>query len=281
MRHQPDHNWTELQRDRETGIESLRAHFRGHAYDPHFHDCYLIGYTEQGVQQFRCRRQVQRATPGHAFLLEPGEIHDGEAPQEEGFTYRTLYLPDNWVHDQLRGLFEESPDAFELHIASTLSKDRRLIGGIAAAFMAIHQQEPKIIRDACLDQMLDQTTQHLSWRQRLDDNIRLPALARQARAYLHDHIQEDIGLKDVAQSLGVDRYRLTRAFKAAFGLAPHAYLIQLRLVRARRLLAMGRKPVDVAIELGFADQSHLGRWFRRCYKLTPADYRRQCTGLPD
>ncbi|MCP6275069.1 helix-turn-helix domain-containing protein, partial [Klebsiella pneumoniae] len=76
-------------------------------------------------------------------------------------------------------------------------------------------------------------------------------------------------------------FRLTRAFKAAFGLAPHAYLVQLRLSRARRLLADGLSPAETAAALGFADQSHLGRWFRRAYGLTPAAYRARCSNLPD
>ena len=67
---------------------------------------------------------------------------------------------------------------------------------------------------------------------------------------------------------------------AAFGLAPHAYLVQLRLAKARRLLAAGQPPALVAMSLGFADQSHMGRWFRRAYAMTPAYYRRR-TKLPD
>ncbi len=67
----------------------------------------------------------------------------------------------------------------------------------------------------------------------------------------------------------------------AFGLAPHAYLVQLRLARARRLLADGLSPAETAAALGFADQSHLGRWFRRAYGLTPAAYRARCSNLPD
>jgi AraC-like DNA-binding protein len=102
-----------------------------------------------------------------------------------------------------------------------------------------------------------------------------------ARDYLHAHVYEDIGLDDLAQACGVDRFRLTRAFKAAFGLAPHAYLIQLRLAKARQLLARGESPAQVASALGFADQSHMGRWFRRAYQLTPADYRKRCSNLPD
>ena len=40
-----NNDWIELNRDAETGIETIRAHFEGHAYDPHFHDSYLIGFT--------------------------------------------------------------------------------------------------------------------------------------------------------------------------------------------------------------------------------------------
>jgi len=94
-------------------------------------------------------------------------------------------------------------------------------------------------------------------------------------------MDQDLGLDDLARATGVDRFRLSRAFKAAFGLAPHAYLVQLRLAKARRLLAAGQPPALVAMSLGFADQSHMGRWFRRAYGLTPAHYRRRCSNLPD
>lgn len=106
-------------------------------------------------------------------------------------------------------------------------------------------------------------------------------MALRARDFLHAHHHEDIGLEELARAAGVDRFRLTRAFKAAFGLAPHAYLVQLRLSRARRLLADGLSPAETAAALGFADQSHLGRWFRRAYGLTPAAYRARCSNLPD
>ncbi len=55
-------NWVDLRRDAVSGIEALRAHFTGHAYDPHWHDSYLIGVTEQGVQQFHSRRKASEPT---------------------------------------------------------------------------------------------------------------------------------------------------------------------------------------------------------------------------
>ena len=90
------HNWIDLAQDADTGIETLRAHFEGHAYDPHWHDSYLIGVTEQGVQQFNCRRARHNSVPGQVFLVEPGELHDGDAPTADGFTYERAAITE-WL----------------------------------------------------------------------------------------------------------------------------------------------------------------------------------------
>ena len=276
-----DRNWIELKQDPTSGIETVRAHFEGHAYDPHWHDSYLVGITEQGLQQFNCRRQQHNSTPGKVFLLEPGDIHDGTAPQAGGFTYRTLYLDPNWLDRELRAQFEDTPDNTQLSFAATLAEDPRLAIATASAFEAMHHDELRIVRQTALDHLLANLTSHLRWRTLLNPDPRLPLVAQRARDYLHSHLHQDIGLDDLAQVTGVDRFRLSRAFKAAFGMAPHAYLIQLRLTRARLLLARGELPVNVAATLGFADQSHLGRWFQRAYRMTPADYRRRCSIVPD
>lgn len=274
-------NWIDFKQDADTGIESVRAHFVGHAYDPHWHDSFLVGVTEQGVQQFNCRRVRHRSTPGQVFLLEPGDIHDGLAPTEEGFTYSTLYLEPAWLDQQLRALYEHAPGDSLPSFADTLYHDERLARATALAFRAVHDQDLRIVRQTAMDDLLACLTRHLHWRRRINPDPRLPLTAQRARDFLHANLERDIGLEDLAQACGIDRFRLTRAFKAAFGIAPHAYLIQLRLARARRLLAQGQTPAEVAVALGFADQSHLGRWFRRAYQLTPADYRRRCSNLPD
>ncbi len=57
---------------------------------------------------------------------------------------------------------------------------------------------------------------------------------------------------------------------------PHTYQLQLRMARARRLLQRGMEPGDVAAQLGFTDQSHLTRHFKRLFRLTPGQYARAC-----
>lgn len=274
-------SWVDLKQDADTGIEVIRAHFEGHAYDPHWHDSYLIGFTEQGVQQFHCRRALFSSVPGQTFFLEPGDIHDGHAPAPGGFTYSTLYLEPAWLERALPALFEQAPADCLPGVPRTQPDDPGLLPCIANALQALSDGEPRMVRDAALDALLERISRSLHWRQRLPGNPQIPRVALRAREYLHAHFQQNIGLDELARACGVDRFRLSRAFKAAFGIAPHGYLIQLRLVRARRLLALGTAPADVAIDLGFADQSHLGRWFRRANGLTPGAYRNRCTKLQD
>ncbi|MCP1510838.1 AraC family transcriptional regulator [Pseudomonas rhodesiae] len=275
------HNWIDLSQDTDTGIETLRAHFEGHAYDPHWHDSYLIGVTEQGVQQFNCRRTRHDSVPGQVFLVEPGELHDGDAPTADGFTYHMLYLDPHWLTREVSTVFEEAPVDSQLSFVSTLADDPRLAFATSQAFQTLHRGELRIVRQRAMDQLLERLTGHLHWRTRYGDDPRLPQVAHKAREYLHAHLHRDVGMHELALACGVDRFRLSRAFKSAFGLPPHAYLVQLRLARARHLLAKGEQPADVAIALGFADQSHMGRWFMRAYGLTPAAYRRRCSNLPD
>lgn len=274
-------DWLELRQHADTGIETIRAHFEGHAYDPHWHNSYLVGITLAGTQQFHCRRERHRSRPGDAFLLEPGEIHDGDAPVAGGFTYLTFYLDEHWLSDTLRGLYESVPSSYSLHFSQTIAREPLLIGAIAQTFYALHREEMRIVQQSAMDTLLSQLTHHCQWHKRLPSQVQSAAIAHRARDYLYAHIGDNIGLSDLARETGTDRFTLTRCFKREFHLSPHAWLIQLRLATARAQLAQGAQPASVAAALGFADQSHLGRWFQRAYRLSPAHYRRLCTNLPD
>jgi len=100
------------------------------------------------------------------------------------------------------------------------------------------------------------------------------ALSRDAvRDRLADKLLEPPTLADLAADLDLSRYQLLRAFRTTMGVPPYAWLAQHRVSRARRLLDAGLRPAEVAPLVGFADQAHLTRWFRRVLGVTPAAYR--------
>ena len=272
-------DWVSIQHEGETGIETIRAHFTGHAYDPHDHEDYLVGFTEQGRQEFRCRRRLHTSTPGRVILIEPGEVHDGHSPRADGFTYSMLYLPQALVARTL-GSREARGACRSLEFTTTLRDDAALAAAIRGAFGAVRRGHQRLVRDAWLDRLL----LHLAGAAPASAERAagpLPPAVKRARDLVHARVADDLGVDELAAVAGLDRFQLSRAFRRHLGMAPHAYLVQLRLKLARRLLSEGWSPAAVAVEVGFADQSHLGRWFRRAYRVTPAAYRSACTNVPD
>ncbi|QDO96600.1 AraC family transcriptional regulator [Ferrovibrio terrae] len=273
-------DWFDFARDAQSGTEAVRARFHAHAYDPHFHDQVLIGVTEQGVQQFRCRREIHRSTPGRMIFMEPGETHDGEACAADGFTYAMLYFDPAWLQQSASLYAGRQTGEAVFHFPRTLDDDAALAQAVRMARRQISAPDNRMACDAALDHVVALLAQRFAGAP-ADKPGRAPRVAKLAREAMDAGFDGDLGLEELALAAGTDRFRLTRAFSAAYGLSPHAYLVQRRLNRARFLLSRGETPAAVAAATGFADQSHLGRWFRRAFGMTPAAYRRICTNLPD
>ncbi len=83
--------------------------------------------------------------------------------------------------------------------------------------------------------------------------------------------RESVG--QLAKRLGQRRETFSRSFAERYGMPPHAFRLASRLNQARNLLRAGEPVAAAAIETGFADQSHFGRFFRRAFGITPARYR--------
>lgn len=98
-------------------------------------------------------------------------------------------------------------------------------------------------------------------------------LAR-VRAFIAGHLAEDLDTARLARVAGLSPARLSHAFAIAHGETPHQYVIKQRIERARQLLLATDLPIaEVALETGFASQSHLTDAFRRRTGDTPRAYR--------
>ena len=82
----------------------------------------------------------------------------------------------------------------------------------------------------------------------------------------------DLDLETLAKTAGLSKFQALRAFKRRYGLPPHAYQLCLRINRARLMLLDGASPVEAATQLGFVDQSHMSRHFKRIVGVTPKRY---------
>lgn len=90
---------------------------------------------------------------------------------------------------------------------------------------------------------------------------------------IHANIERPLGVNDIADAAQQGWSHFPRLFRRSTGLSPHQYVIRVRLGRAIELMRSTRLPMaEVAVRCGFADQSHLCRWVRRVYGVTPSQF---------
>ncbi len=98
--------------------------------------------------------------------------------------------------------------------------------------------------------------------------------------YVEAHVDQKISLAELAGVTQLGVFSFIRKFQAEFGYTPHAYVMTQRLEHAKRLLTRQDVPLKVvAASSGFADQSHMTRFFRRILNVTPSEYRHSISTL--
>jgi len=243
------------------GLERIEARFQGNAYARHRHDTYALGVTMRGVQTFWYRGEVRASLPGQVIILHPDEVHDGGAGTEQGLVYRMLYLDPALVQAGLQqpGLpFVSLPVLDDEALRSTL---------LEACSDMDHVLEP-ILADHLVAALADGLQRRSDARPPRRARLDLGALAR-VEEYLKHSGPQPIRSEALEAISGLDRFTLTRQFRVRFGTSPHRYLTMRRVTHGRRLLAAGRAIADVALETGFADQSHFHRHFLKTFGMTP------------
>jgi AraC-like DNA-binding protein len=94
--------------------------------------------------------------------------------------------------------------------------------------------------------------------------------------YIDVHLERALTVEELASHLGISTSYFARAFRSSVGLAPHAYVMRRRLLRAQVLLASTEHPLtDIALATGFADQSHFCRRFHEMTGVPPRTFRLQ------
>ncbi len=267
--------WAKFWHDRAlNNLELLRATYITHVFAPHAHEGFAIGIMERGAQTFIYQGRKRLVMPaGCIAIVNPGEVHIGQAATVSGWTYRMFY-PDASVLETAaaelfgsnRGIpFFSSPILFDEALF-------QMIRGMHAALEDPYTSQ--LGREVVLLQTVSQLIlRHADFRPVLKRRAAENLLMGKVRAYLDEHFAENVSLSELAAYAGLDRSYLVRAFKRVYGLPPHAYQTQIRVEQSKPLLLSGVPLVEVAARAGFVDQSHFSRHFKRIVGIAPGHYR--------
>jgi AraC-like DNA-binding protein len=260
------------------GVELYSARLVDHAFAPHVHDGYSLGAIEAGVERFRYRGAEHLAPAGTLVLLNPDELHTGQAEVEAGWTYQMLYIEPETLHS-LTGREAFFPDA-TVH-------DPQLAAVYRRAFRQMWNASDDVAFISDFTQLIDtmvgrygKNVQALqATPARMHRNHRMTAMKRVLEC-IEAHLNETLSIDMLAAEAGLSVFHFVRTFADLFHATPHQYLQARRAARAKSLLAQRTAPSDAAAAVGLTDQSHLNRWFKRTYGVTPAQYQQQIGTRP-
>lgn len=238
----------------------------------HFFQEYMIVSMQSGTADFQYRntRVSDHFIDGAFYVFEPGETW---TCQSKDLTFFCICLDPAWLQRIAKEMFqrEKSLPHFPSHslFDPSLSRALRDLSASSLAPASRLQQEEMLVH--LFAQLLFSHAQdagvlpQLGWEH--------PAIKR-TKEYLEAHYAEEVALQELASVTNISPFHLSRVFRQAVGLPPHAYQTQLRLARARTLLAQGFEVGYVANETGFFDQSHFSQQFKRYFLMTPGSYRK-------
>ncbi|OWQ93210.1 AraC family transcriptional regulator [Roseateles aquatilis] len=258
------------------GIEAVRAD-TSRAFGRHVHDQFGIGLIDRGAQKSASGRGLVEAMAGDLITVNPGEVHDGTPIGDGGRSWRMLYLDPDVVVDLVADMTGDAstrslagPGVGTAEFTQPTLHDPRRARAYRALFAALTASAP--CRDSLLAEQALLSLLAGLLRSEAEEPRAIPAGIASARTMIDDDPAAALRLHDLAQEARLSRYQFLRGFTRATGLTPHAYLVQRRLHRARRLIGQGLPLAEVAVSSGFCDQSHLTRHFVRSFGLSPALY---------
>ncbi len=250
------------------GLERIEAFFAGHAYDPHRHDTYAIGYTVGGVQSFDYRGARADSTRGSVMVLYPDEVHDGRAGTKAGFLYRMLYIEPRLIRNALGEKTMSLP-----FVRSAVLRNQCLMAALRPALDDLDRD----LEALETDQVVLAIAEALLALDAFSKNRSLAATCSTAvelaRQFLDAHFERVVASEELEALTGLDRYALARHFRTRLGTSPYRYLTMRRLDHVRFLVRAGHSLADAAFACGFADQSHMTCQFKRAYGLSPSRWR--------
>ena len=259
------------------GLEAKALCLENHAFRPHTHDTLMLGLVTAGCISFTRGRATFTAPAGTVSIVNPLELHTGERKDGAQLRAISLNVPSHFLCDAESGERDRSPPHFRRCVVADIQLQRALVD----VFCGISQGWSSLTREVVLTRGVRMLVQRYSERssRSAGTSWHEPHAVRRARELIDARYDEELSIAEIAADTRLSRFQLMRAFRRHVGAPIHVYQIQRRIERAKKELVAGHPVAQVAINVGFADQSHFTKRFRGIVGMTPGAYRRDVADI--
>jgi len=251
-------------------IEMRQASSSSACYHLHSHEEFSFGVIDAGEARYVNKGNSYTIKAGDTVTINPAEVHSCN-PKQGKWSYRMLFIDSEWIRQLQSEMLGQKLANFQ-PFTNHYETDPAYFNDFNPLFNQLMNQSDVLKSETLLidflercfhaDRLLHRSKKPPHDNQRLND----------VKALISEQLEQQFSLDDLAKQAGLSRYHFLRCFKQQFGLSPHAFLLDKRIQKAKRLLQTGKSILDTSLALGFNDQSHFERNFKKRLAVTPKQY---------
>lgn len=259
------------------GMDVLRSNCCSHRYSAHAHESFVVAAFSGGAQKYRIGKTQGVALPGTVMIIPCGEIHTGESALKNGSWSYSAFYPGPEIFERMsEHIFGHTRGSLDFG-SSFLIEDEELALNIVQAATITLESIDLLEKQEVVQGVFDILIKRYSLRDGSRPSLSIPnAPIQKSIEYIADNIYNQLSIHEISKISGLSDYHFMRLFKSKINMTVHQFVTYRRLQKARALLIDGMPVASVGPSVGFYDQSHFTRHFRRAYGVTPYRYARAC-----
>lgn len=233
-------------------------------FTKHYHDTYTIGITHGGLFKSINLNKKINSYKNSTRIVNPYDVHHGDS---QSWSYTNFYPSIELMSSVYKQMYNvRKTPLFNKHILEDLT----LYNYLYTMFFSIYKKQDSMIIETNLISALSYLIKNYTNATK-DYKISFneKSIISTSLEYINDTISENTTLDTLANVSNLSKYHFLRVFKEHTGLTPHHYILTLKVQKARDMIIKGNSLSSTSYELGFSDQSHFIRNFRKIYGYSP------------
>lgn len=239
-------------------------------FPKHIHSDICIGIITDGERVISMQGKTVLLRTNDIFVINPGEPHICSSPENIAHSYHVIILEEGFISEIAEEILgSKNQIKFENFIPADNDfplRMKMLIDSLLNSDMLLE-------KESGLYSFLEMLIRyHSNCEKQMPDFKRRSSIIRRAEEHINRNFREEISLAELSQISGVSPFYLNRLFCSEVGISPHTYQMHRRIERSKELLLKSYSIVEVSLEMGFTDQSHFSKFFRKIVGTTPGNY---------
>jgi AraC-like DNA-binding protein len=233
----------------------------------HYHNMICLLALKKGSAKFIINDREVILKKNTLVFINPNEVHYSIS-DEENEDYYVIYIDRDWYKALQNQLF----DSKDILALPNILDDIKINKGFFELFEFLYENNDVIEKEMKLLTFLKNIFNISIDEKKFLKINQTTKIAKDFKEYIEENISSKLTLTSISKELNVSAFHIIRVCNQDFGLSANAYIVNKRVHRAKKLISQGYDISQVAVEVGFYDQSHLTNVFKKVFALTPKAY---------